>query len=186
MHSIDHSRFRRAVALGLVASLGSGLAAPALAARAGDTTAIYGHWLADRLADRAESRTDGSMERLAGSRFPTLRAYVVAFVCDLVREQGLAEASRILGEEPAGSEGRLAGLFMRGLRSLSSDALPSAILLSGPDARTIPIERSAAMPPPVFSAPRVSAGPRCVRPPVRPFAPAVLSPASGGAQPLGP
>jgi hypothetical protein len=186
MHSINHSRFRRAVALGLVASLGSGLAAPALAARAGDTTAIYGHWLADRLADRAESRTDGSMERIAGSRFPTLRAYVVAFVGDLVREQGLAEASRILGEEPVGSEGRLAGLFMQGLRSLSADALPSAILLSGPDARVIPAERSAASPPPVSYAPRASAGPTCVRPAERPSAVAELCPASGGAQPLGP
>ena len=183
---IRHPRFRRAVALCLLASLSAGLACPVLAGRTQGVTSIYSQWLGDRLGDRADDRTDRVMDRLASTRFPTLRTYVVAFVNDLVDEQGLYEAARMLDEESPSSAGDLTRSFLEGLRSLSAEKLPEATLLPESDGRAVPLGRSTATLPGQVDAPRVFV--------VRASTPGTVvrgtastgRPASGGAQPLGP
>jgi hypothetical protein len=144
MNPIRSTRVRQAVALGLLASLGVGLASPALAARASGATSIYSRWLGERLGTRADRHTDHVIGRMAESGFPTLRDYVVTFVRDLVADQGLGEAARILRIEAPSSIAELTFAFLKGLSSLSSDSLPEAVLLES-GTRALPVDRSVAV-----------------------------------------
>ena len=143
MKPIRRKRITQAVALGLLVSLGVGLVSPALAARTSGATSIYSRWLGERLGNRADGHTEHVIARLADSSFPTLRDYVVTFVGDLVAEEGLGGAARILRIEDPSSAAELTLAFLKGLSSLSPDDLPDAVLLES-GARALPVERSSA------------------------------------------
>lgn len=186
MTSIRKAAYRRAIALWLLGSLAVGLASPALAARTRGTTSIYAQWLEDRMGDVADARVQGVMDRLARSGFPTLRAYVVTFVHDLVFEHGLAEAALVLDEESPSSTGGLTRDFLARLRSLSAERLPASALMPESDGRALPLDRWTLCSPrvedasdaPVLSATSTSVFVDVILPSCRP--------ATGGAQPRGP
>jgi len=139
---IRRKRFIQAVALGLLSSLGVGLVSPAFAARTPGATSLYSRWLGERLGNRADPRTEHVIGRLANADFPTLREYVVTFVGDLVDEEGLSGAARILRIEDPSSTADLALAFLKGLNALSPDNLPEAVLLES-GVRALPVERTA-------------------------------------------